>query len=660
MQRIPIFLLTFLAGTLLASEADIRQVRSLADQGLFETAEILCYEKFDDPNLADSDKILIAAELARSYYLHILLLEPAQRTRILRSLETLENNWLTPPSANALPHLVLAKIILRLQIALAYFSLGDHLRLEADTVSLTNRPGALQHARTVLHNTLERLKICQQELQSLRQRLGNNHGSNADLSLSQRILALEYTITMQQAITRKSLALTFQAEDDRNFELRQAIGLLSPLAAINSAEPIIIQCKIEKAASHRLASELEQCREILAPLFGIAISLACQLRLEAEWLRYQIASGNIAETRRQYAADRENSNLHPDFDIARLELFLASDPARGIRADSPAAMRLEQAIDRQLGSHWARRARLLVAASGNTELNSAEMLAMRGDNHYREEQFAEAARLYEQAAAQADASRQVENMFRYNRLAAHSWVKALEQLPSDEPAIVYQQRIVALLRKLVEQAPAHHEALEFHALALTMQGQVALSQPEVLDDYLTLLAEHSERWRDSPHLPTARRLAVVVLERQGRLDEASAMLPLLDLEELAALPSEIQRLRVRQLDAEGKTQDAVDILIILLNQRRDSATLQLFANILTRQVDVPALHHALNFWRELESTTERNSEIWWSAREGIIVVLIKLDRREDAVQSFAMLRVLYPDLGGPQRKARLVELLEDG
>ena len=132
------------------------------------------------------------------------------------------------------------------------------------------------------------------------------------------------------------------------------------------------------------------------------------------------------------------------------------------------------------------------------------------------------------------------------------------------------------------------------------------------------------------------------------------MLPFLDLKQLETLPHEIQRLRVRQLDSEGKTQEAVGILMALLRQRREPATLQLFAEILTRQTDERSLGHALDFWRELERVTPRESETWWASREGIIEVLGKLNRHDEARQSFDMLRILYPDLGGAERKERLV------
>jgi tetratricopeptide (TPR) repeat protein len=297
-------------------------------------------------------------------------------------------------------------------------------------------------------------------------------------------------------------------------------------------------------------------------------------------------------------------------------------------------------------------------ASGNNELNSAEMLAMRAEKHYQEQRFIEAAELYEQAAVTADANRQAENMYRYRRSAVHAWRKALEQLPPDAPKAEYQKRLIILLKKLVEQNPNHPDASNLHLSAIDVQARLALSQPATLDDYLALVKEHSEYWNDSPQLPTLRRLSVILLEQQGRFEEAAAMLPLLDIAQLETLAPEIQRLRVRQLNSEGKTQEAVDILAALLKQKQEPATLQLLAGILTRQPEEKSLKFALKFWTDLESITAKNSELWWSAREGIFEVLYKLNRLEEARESFQTLRILYPELGGTERKARLIKRFE--
>jgi tetratricopeptide (TPR) repeat protein len=650
MKRISIFLFPLLCSTMLfAAEEDVRKFRALLEEGLFQSAEDFCNEKFNQSDLSEIEKIQLATELAAAYSQQ--LAEPTQRASIVKRLENLETIWLQGEMGQSDPELALAKIMLRLQCAMTYRSLGEHQRFEAEAASETNKRTAYLQAQTTLQGVMDRLKKCQKERQALQQR--------TDILLRQKVLALEFAITKQQGLTQKSLALTLPTVEERNLELQNAITTFTELVAQNSTGFAIVQCKIEAATCYRLRGELDRCAEILNTLRGnlAALTPECRLQTEAEWIRYNIAKGNITEMRRQYTTDRADVKLYPDFDLARLELFLVNDPTKNIRAEMNKVMQLEQAISRQFGSHWARRAGRIVVSSGISDFNSAEMLATRAEQHYQDKQFIDSADLYEQAAAKADVNGQAENMFRYNRLAVRSWWSALEQLPPGTPKREYQSRFIVIVQRVVSQNPNYPEALELHLSAIDTQKAIVLSKPEALDDFLELVKEHETYWNDSPKLQDLYCLSIIFLERQGRIDETKALLPLLDADQLASLTPEIQRIRVRQLDAEGKTQEAINMLAALLKQKREPATLQLIAAILTRQTDEKGLNLALDFWGQLEHNTQRDSEMWWSAREGILEVLIKLNRREDAKKSFDMLRTLYPELGGAEHKARLLKLL---
>ena len=658
--RLPFAILSvLLCAPLFAIEDELQQVRTFADRGRFDVVETICQEVFERPEVTNLDKTRLAAELVRARSMLLLSVESSQQSAIVRRLESLESTLLAGSADTAAPDLAFAKITLRLQLAMAYQSLGDYQRLEADIASAVNMLSAYRRARTTLHDAIERLKFCRREFQSLRLRIGNN----ADSQWRQRLLALEYSITMQQGIAQKSLAMTFTSESERNFELGQAAETLSELASVNSTDSVIVQCKVEKAACHRLAGELERCAEILSQLRDTSVSLSpeSRLRVEAEWIRYNIAARtNIAELRRQYAADHPDARLYPDFDLARLELFLMNDTARNVRPEHAAARQLQDTIGRELATYWGRRANMTVSAMtlGSTDLASADMLATTAENLYREERYSESAEMYEQAAARADANRQAEEMYRFNRLAVAAWAQVLERLPAGASGQEYEDRLIPLLQKLARQNPNHPEACGFHVKTIQLLEQRIAEHPEVLDECAALIKEHAELWGESPALPVLRRILIIHLEQRGRTGEAAALLPLLDLDQIGVLPAEIQRLRVRQLDTEGKTQEAVGILTALLEQRHDPVTLQLFAEILSRQTDVKSLNDALKYWTELADVTARDSESWWSAREGVIDVLFKLNRREEAKQSFASLSILYPALGGAERKERLMKRFE--
>ena len=647
MKRITLFLFLLFGGILVAGESDLQQVRDRLHEGLFSAAESFCQDAFQRADLPEIDKVLLATELAQAYAPQLLL--AAQRSAVLQRFHTLEAHWLPTPLDHAPPELALAHIIFRLQCAMTHRALGDYQRWEADAASETTQRAAYKQAQATLQDALDRLHTCQQERQALQQRVGINDN----------IQALEYTITMQQGIAEKSFALTALTEAERHLALQHAAKTFAELAAKNGNGSAVVQSKIEKAMCHRLCGELEACAEILKPLRTSlrALSPECRLQTEAEWIRYNIAIGNVTEMRRHYAAGDPDAKLSPDMDLARLELFLVHDPSRNIYAETTKAKQLEQAMQ-SFGFYWAQRAGMVMVKTGNRELLTADMLAVQAERHFQDQEFIESATLYEQAAEKADANRQAETMFRYHRLAAHAWIQALEQLPTDAPTIEYQNRLIALLRSLAVRDSSHEEALDWHLFAIDVQVQVVSLQPTLLDEYLALVKEHAEHWKDSPKLPDMYRLSVLLLERQGRREEAAALLPLLAREQLATLPPEVQRLRVRQLDSEGETQAAIDMLAALLKQKREPATVQLLAEILSRQSDAKSWEYALGYWQSLEQSVERNSERWWAAREGIFEMLLRLERREEARKSLEILRTLSPELGGAERKVRLLRLLE--
>ena len=189
---IVLFLLfAFLHIPLFAIEDELRQIRTLADRGQFGPVEELFRETIERSDITDIDKIRLATELVRSRSMQLLTVESAQRVPIVRRLETLESTYLTGSTDTLSVEHALARITLRLQLAMAYQSFGDYQRLEADVASTTHQPVAYQRARSILHDAIERFKLCQREFQALRQRMGMNAP-----------LALEYAITMQLGIAQ--------------------------------------------------------------------------------------------------------------------------------------------------------------------------------------------------------------------------------------------------------------------------------------------------------------------------------------------------------------------------------------------------------------------------------------------------------------------------
>jgi len=89
---------------------------------------------------------------------------------------------------------------------------------------------------------------------------------------------------------------------------------------------------------------------------------------------------------------------------------------------------------------------------------------------------------------------------------------------------------------------------------------------------------------------------------------------------------------------------------------RDARILRRYASLLMRVDDAEAVRKALANWRELEEHSRPESEIWFEAKYGICAAHLALDNRPQAERVYALLRVMHPNLGGPEIKARFVAL----
>ncbi|MDR0521544.1 MAG: hypothetical protein LBH00_06795 [Planctomycetaceae bacterium] len=636
---------TFSAGgtARLPNEENVQHIQSLTKRGLFDAADAFCNEKFQSPDLPESDKMELAAELVRTkpaqWFLADRTAGQTQREKIVRRIAAVEKLFADPDAvyrrdkhtnkATGKNH-----FILQLQIAMAYSELGEYQYLDGDK----------KKASAALLDALDRFK--KYLSQATFNHPPDRNSPDFDWEEKQKLFWRD-TLRMQSGIARKFYALTLDNINDRQFELHKA--------ADTFAEIDSVPCKLERAACFRLCGETEKCGEILSRIQTDKLSAAVKLQYDAEMIRFMTASGKAEEARKQFENGAEDSRLFPDYDIARLELFLADEPSRNIKPASAAAAKLLQKIEQEHGQLWRKRAGILFAAAVKEShaVHDVFAAATLAESRYKENRFAESAELYEQAA---DKTGSAGDAVKYCRSAAAAWNELLKQKTGSGKNEV-RSRLIKLLRKVPVHYPQQPESAELHLFAVDLTGQSAVEQTASPDDYLAVIAEHENVWRDSPKLPQLRRQKAVLLTQLGRLNEAAEVLPMLTPEQLKTCPPEVQMLRAKQLDAEGKTQEAAGMLETLLKQKKeDLRVMQILAEMQTRQNNQQDLQNALRLWTLLEQKSVKNSEPWWAAREGILTVLCKLNRKNEAGKSFEMLRVLYPALGGTERKDRLLKM----
>ena len=118
--------------------------------------------------------------------------------------------------------------------------------------------------------------------------------------------------------------------------------------------------------------------------------------------------------------------------------------------------------------------------------------------------------------------------------------------------------------------------------------------------------------------------------------------------------------RARALRLAGKTQEALTLFaqIRRQNPKNLDATLGI-AKILTAQNDAKALDQAVRYWSDAADLVPAGSPAWWDAKERVVEIYVKTNRREQARKMLQTLWLTRSDKSDPNRRARWERLVGD-
>ncbi|PQO31238.1 hypothetical protein C5Y96_12905 [Blastopirellula marina] len=113
------------------------------------------------------------------------------------------------------------------------------------------------------------------------------------------------------------------------------------------------------------------------------------------------------------------------------------------------------------------------------------------------------------------------------------------------------------------------------------------------------------------------------------------------------------------LAASGKLDRAIELYTTLAAQLPGDAEVQAgLARMLSRGTTAELQQQALDRWRQISRKSRTQSPTWYEAKLEIARCHIQLGDAEEAKQVVRYLQTLYPDMGGPEMKARFVELMQ--
>lgn len=162
-------------------------------------------------------------------------------------------------------------------------------------------------------------------------------------------------------------------------------------------------------------------------------------------------------------------------------------------------------------------------------------------------------------------------------------------------------------------------------------------------------------------LVTVERLAPFIASENRQRQVQYVALQLRAIEQLSKHRQALTREEQDQLDqavgraylASGQITKAIEVYEGLATSDAKDATRQReIATLLSEFEPKECATLARQCWRRVESLTKQGSAEWLMARLGVIETTIKLNERPEARKLLSVTTLLYPELGGPDLKAR--------
>jgi len=170
----------------------------------------------------------------------------------------------------------------------------------------------------------------------------------------------------------------------------------------------------------------------------------------------------------------------------------------------------------------------------------------------------------------------------------------------------------------------------------------------------------------SAMLAAQRALARLAEDATGESRQELVKLELQTAEKLLlrrdALSPDQQRtlktLHAAALSRAGRLEQAIEKYQQLADEHPSDGDLQeAVARLMSESGEQPLIETAREKWREIEKKSRRGGPRWFRARYGQAEALVELGQRGEAAKLIRLTKVLHPELGGRELKARFEDLL---
>ncbi len=535
------------ANTCRAETTEKTFLAGLRSRRLFALAERYCRQRLENEQLAPREQADLTVEWIRVRAEQAVHARGEEREAAWDAARQVAADFLRRHAEH--PRAVLVQV----QDALTLLARGELARQEAE---LAADPAPLvEAARAHLREAVRLLEAIDKQLvQAIAWKAGNRGDETGMTSVE--LFSLQHHVQYQLGRAHRNRAQLYPAGSENALATLTAATehLARPLAQLTPEDSLWWSIRLEQITCHRLLKEYAQADRLLRELLAAGPPNDARWAALAEAARLRIAVDQAEEALQLIERSDPSDGARPaDVDLARLECLLALGEAADRRGDAERAKEWQQravnqveAMERQHGPFWGRRAELLLVRRGGGGSANLEVLERTAANFYRKGQLDEAIDAYDQAAARATEGGLAEAAFGLGYKAA-----LIEQQRKRHEEAGRRLREVAL------GWPRAPDAGKAHLLAAWNLAQVAREQPQRVDDYRQVLEEHLASWPGQPTAGQAAQWLASLHEAAGRWPEATAAYA----QTPAGTPHSLQGLEaaarcwkrwLRQIDASGQ------------------------------------------------------------------------------------------------------------
>jgi TolA-binding protein len=353
-------------------------IEGLRQRRLFATAEFYCREQLKRPELDPTSQVGLIIELMKTQTMRALLSPQAERAQAWSEVQSTSTDFLTKEIDHP------RNILVQVQQALSHIARGQMLSREIESQM------ADESART---KALMEIKIARTNLNDLQREISNKIPEQQGRTLDSNELAVDQLLNLKNNIQYQLaqcnlIRAQLYLPNDRLNRIDALNGVSEKLIEVqrltSEGQTLWWNTKLGQIECYRLLNTPDRARTLAQSLEKFKAPLLIKQRLAEQTIRNAIAIGDTTYAQSTFANLEQFRPPTPDLELALLELAIALSASTTDKQKKQnwisLAFKRSQAIKREYGPYWGRRAELIlintvgvpVVATGNNSTGTSQ------------------------------------------------------------------------------------------------------------------------------------------------------------------------------------------------------------------------------------------------------------------------------------------------